>query len=155
MKKLRGQVTEIEQGADYAGKMDPASIALADAYLRHYASGRDGDFWAWEEVQRLLRADVSQAWAITKLLVKRADSDGTLGYIAAGPLEDFVDGFGNAALDMIEAACETDEKMQFALSGIWLERGSPVLIRWRGLMTRYGFMGGTRQPLSMHPDCWF
>jgi len=46
-------------------------------------------------------------------------------------------------------------RMQLALSGIWLERESPVLMRWRALMQKYGFMGGTREPLSKHPDCWF
>jgi len=135
--------------------MDPELSVLTDVYLRHHANRRNEDFWAWEEVQRRVRVDLAHAWAVTQLLVEKADSNTALGYVAAGPLEDFVDSYGDAALDVIEAACETDQKMQLALSGIWLERESPVLMRWRGLMNRYGFMGGTRQPLSTHPDCWF
>jgi hypothetical protein len=135
--------------------MDPELSALADVYLRHHVTGKDEDFWAWEDVQERVRTDLPHAWAITKALVEKADTDRALGYVAAGPLEDFVDGYGDAALDVIEAACETDQKMQLALSGIWLERESPALMRWQGLMQQYGFMGGSRQPLSTHPDCWF
>jgi hypothetical protein len=127
---------------------------LADVYLRHHSERREEDFWAFEEVQRIVQTDFSLAWVITRLLLEKANSDVALNYVAAGPLEDFVDGYGDAAVDVIEAACEQDQWMQFALSGIWLERESRVLTRWRGLMTRYGFMG-ERQPLSRHPDCWF
>lgn len=135
--------------------MDPNLPELANIYMRHYAQGRDEDFWAWEEVQRLVRNGLSQAWLIIEVLVERAESKEALSYVAAGPLEDFVDGYGDAALDLIETACETDQKMQLALSGIWLERESPVLMRWRELMNRLGFVGGTRKALSTHPDCWF
>jgi hypothetical protein len=83
------------------------------------------------------------------------ENEAALAFVAAGPLEDFVDGYGDNALDLLEAECETDQKIQFALSGIWLERESPVLMRWRELMNRFGFMGGMRKPLSTHPDCWF
>jgi hypothetical protein len=62
--------------------------------------------------------------------VEEADSDAALGYVAAGPPEDFVDGYGDAALDVIEAACEADQKMQLALSGIcWNEK---ALYRYDG-----------------------
>jgi hypothetical protein len=135
--------------------MDSELDQLTEVYLRHHTTMRDDDFWAWEEVQRRVRADLAQAWIVVQSLVERASSDDSLGYIAAGPIEDFVDGYGDAALDLIETACGTSEKMQLALSGIWLERESPVLMRWRGLMAKYGFMSGSRQPLSTHPDCWF
>lgn len=135
--------------------MDPNLLELADIYMRYHAQRRDEDFWAWEEVQRLVRAGLSEAWPIVQVLVERADSEFALDYVAAGPLEDFVDGYGDAALDLLEAVCETNQKMQLALSGIWLERESPVLLRWRELMKSFGFMGGTRKPLSIHPDCWF
>ncbi len=135
--------------------MHPEPTALIDVYLRHHANGRDEDFWAWEEVQRRVKADLAGAWAIIQLLVQKADSNGELGYVAAGPLEDFIDIYGNAALDVVETACKNDQRMQLALSGIWLERESSVLMRWRELMKLYGFIGGDRQPLSTHPDCWF
>lgn len=135
--------------------MDHNLLELADIYMRHHAQRRDEDFWAWEEVQRQVRAGLNDAWPIVQVLVERADSEAALDYVAAGPLEDFVDGYRDAALDLLEVVCETNKKMQLALSGIWLEQESPVLMRWRGLMKSFGFIGSTRKPLSTHPDCWF
>ena len=135
-------------------KTDVELSAIASVYLRHHSERNEADFWAFEEVVRIVQIDFHQAWTVTRLLVGMAGSDEALSYVAAGPLEDFVDGYGDAALDQVEAACREDERMQYALSGIWLEQHSPVLIRWRGLMARYGFLGGERQSLSWHPDCW-
>jgi hypothetical protein len=126
---------------------------LAGTYLRHHAQHREEDFWAWQEVDRIVRADLTRGWELTRLLLNKADSDQALGYVAAGPLEDLVDGYGDAALDVIEHACDGDPRLQLALSGIWLERDSPVRARWRALMTKYGF-DDERQFLSHHSDCW-
>jgi len=128
---------------------------LTDTYLRNHATHRDEDFWAWEEVTRIVQSgDLDRAWEVTLLLLTKAETDEALSYVAAGPLEDLVDGYGDRGLDRIVQACDTDSRLQFALSGIWLLPDSPVLERWQGLMTKYGFRNGSRQPLSYHPDCW-
>jgi hypothetical protein len=46
---------------------------LADTYLRHYANHRDEDFWAFQELDRIIRKDrgLDRAWEITLLLRKR------------------------------------------------------------------------------------
>jgi hypothetical protein len=134
--------------------MDFDLNTLADTYLRYHATKREEDFWAFDEVNRIIRSGLDSAWEITLLLLRRAETDEALGYVAAGPLEDIVDGYGDRALDRLEQASEADSRLQFALSGIWLLPESPVLQRWRGLMTKYGFRDGVRQPLSQHPDCW-
>jgi hypothetical protein len=128
---------------------------LADTYLRHHAEGDEDDFWAQEEVDRIVRSgDVDRAWSITLLLLRKAKTDKDLNYIAAGPLEDFIDGYGDRALDRVEQACDGEQRLQFALSGVWLLPDSPVLQRWRGLIRKYGFLNGSRTPMSPHPDCW-
>lgn len=128
--------------------------SLADTYLRSRQQ-RDEDFWAWERVQDTIRSgDLGRAYDITLLLLKKASTDDELSYVAAGPLEDLVDGYGDKALDRLEQACDEDSRLQFALSGIWLLPDSPVLQRWQGLMTKYGFATGKRKPLSRHSDCW-
>jgi hypothetical protein len=135
--------------------MDFDLNTLADTYLHQYATKRDEDFWACQEVNRILRSgDLDLAWEITLLLLRKAQTDDALGYVAAGPLEDIVDGYGDQALDRVEEACDKDSRLQFALSGIWLLPDSPVLQRWQGLMTKYGFQNGGRKPLSYHEDCW-
>lgn len=145
------------EGVDlrYAWNMDLELDELTEVYLRHHATNDDEDFWAYNEVYERVRAGFGEAWEVVQSLVEKADAGTQLGYVAAGPVEDFVDRYGDSALDVIETACETDQKMQLVLSGIWLLPESPVLMRWRDLMKKYGFMGGTRKPLSTHPDCWF
>jgi hypothetical protein len=126
---------------------------LADTYLRHHATQNDDDFWAWQRVDGIVRGgDLDRAWEIALLLLRKAPDD-ALGYIAAGPLEDIVDGYGNRGLDLAEQACDKDSRLQYALSGVWLLPDSPVLQRWQGLMAKYGFRNGNREPLSYHPDC--
>jgi hypothetical protein len=51
---------------------------LADTYRRHYAQKRDEDFWAWQEVDRIVRADLNRGWEITLLLLRKAENDGAL-----------------------------------------------------------------------------
>ena len=87
---------------------------LAEAYLRH----RDEDFWAWEEVQRTVKAGLNEGWQITLLLLERAASDNDVGYIAAGPLEDLIDVHGHKALDLIEEECKNNSRLQLALSTV-------------------------------------
>jgi Family of unknown function (DUF6869) len=128
---------------------------LTDTYLRHQANKNDQDFWAWQKVFQIVRSgDLDLAWEVTLLLLRKAETDDALSFVAAGPLEDIIDSYGDKALDRVEQACDEDPRLQLALSGIWLLPDSPVLERWRGLMERYGFRYGDRQPLSYHPDCW-
>ena len=134
--------------------MDCGLETLADGYLLHHATRSNDDFWAWQRVLEIVQGgDLDRAWEITLLLLKKAP-DEALGDIAAGPLEDFVDVYGDRALDRAEQACDGDPRLQFALSGIWLLPDSPVLQRWQELMTKYGFRNRNRKPLSYHPDCW-
>ena len=71
---------------------------LVDTYLRQHATKRDEDFWAWQEVDRRVKTgDLDLAWEITLLLLRNAPDD-ALGYVAAGPLEDLVDGYGDRAM---------------------------------------------------------
>ncbi len=134
--------------------MDYDLDTLADGFLRHHKTRRDDDLGAWQKVSEIVESgDLDRAWEITLLLLKKAP-DEALGYIAAGPLEDFVDVYGDRGLDRAEQVCDGDCRLQYALSGIWLLPDSPVLQRWQGLMTKYGFRNGNRKPLSYHPDCW-
>ena len=134
--------------------MDFDLNSLADTYLRQHATKSEDDFWAWEEVNRRVRSnDFDTAWEITMLLLQKAPDD-ALDYVAAGPLEDVVDGYGDRALDRVGKLFENEPRLQLALSGIWQFPESPVLRRWQGLMAKYGFRNGNRKPLSYHPDCW-
>jgi hypothetical protein len=128
---------------------------IADTYLRHHQTHSDEDFWAWQEVEDIVRGgDLDLAWQVT-LLLRKAPND-SLGHVAVGPLEDLIDGYGDQALDLVEEACNEDTRLQFGLSGVWLLPDSPVVGRFRTLMKKYGFglTEDKRKPLSPRPDCW-
>src|SRR5690242_17972771 len=112
---------------------------LADTYLRHHATRSDDDFWAWEEVHRLIKDDPDAAWRITLLLLDKAESDAEVGYIAAGPLEDLIDAHGHAALDRIDAVVERNQRLQLALSTVAVPYYYDEFDRWYDLLYRYGY----------------
>jgi hypothetical protein len=107
-----------------AGGQRPAA-ELAKAYLKHHRTKADRDFWAYEEVSERTsgkRAEVTDAWTLVLALVSAAE-DHALGYVAAGPVEDFVRRFGTQVIADIETAARRDPKFRAALGMIWLSHG--------------------------------
>jgi uncharacterized protein DUF6869 len=114
--------------------------ALAEAFLRnHRSSDKDKDFWAWEEVRRLVKDDPEAAWRVTLLLLDKAESDAEVGGIAAGPLEDFIDVHGHTALDRIDEVVARNQRLQLALSTVGVLYYYEEFDRWYDLLYRYGY----------------
>jgi hypothetical protein len=113
--------------------------ALAEAYLRNHRSFEDKDFWAWEEVRRLIEDDPEAAWRVTLLLLDKVESDAEVGYIAAGPLEDFIDFHGHTALDRIDEVVDRNKRLQLALSTVGVLYYYDEFDRWYDLLYRYGY----------------
>lgn len=116
---------------------------LASFYLRHYRSANnDEDFWAWQEVHRLVHDDLDAGWNVTLLLLEKTESDDEVGYVAAGPLEDLIDIHGHKALDRIEEVSDNNPPLQLALSTVGVLFYYEEFERWYGLLCRYGFRKG-------------
>jgi hypothetical protein len=120
---------------------------VVDSYLRHYALKEEQDFWAFDEVNRIVRRDPAAGWRLTSLLVNKAPSDEALAYVAAGPLEDLLTFHGPALIDHVAVAARADKRLQLALSAVWLNRANPVWERWFALMNEFGFADGKRVAL--------
>jgi hypothetical protein len=60
---------------------------IAEIYLRHFAAKQRDDEWAVTEVDNEVRRDPIGGWHVTRELVRKAESDEALAYVAAGPLE--------------------------------------------------------------------
>ena len=117
---------------------------VVDSYLRHYALKEEQDFWAFDEVNQIVRRDPAAGWRLTRLLVDKASSDEALAYVAAGPLEDLLAFHGPTVIDDVAVAARADERLQLALTGVWLNRASPIWERWFALMNEFGFSDGKR-----------
>ena len=72
---------------------------LVAAYLKHFETGDDGLFWAFERVQQYVRKDPTKAWEVTLQLIAAAPDPRTRGYVAAGPLEDLLYARGELFID--------------------------------------------------------
>jgi CRISPR/Cas system-associated protein Csm6 len=107
---------------------------LARRYLADYESGRpeSGDWSAWDAVDRLVRDDPTQAWAVVTELVTQSPTDEALFYIAAGPLEDLLAKHGPLVIDVIEHAAKRDPKIRRCLGGVWGNSITPAV--WDRLM---------------------
>ncbi len=113
--------------------MDHSNLdTLTKAYLR----GHQEDHWAWEEWQRIVKADLNAAWKLMLLMLERAESDG-LGRVAAGPLEDLIDLHGHKALDLIEEECKNNSRLQVALSQVEVLFYYDEFDRWYALLCQY------------------
>jgi hypothetical protein len=120
---------------------------IAEIYLRHFAAKHQDDEWAVTEVDDLVRRDPIGGWDVTRELVRKAESDEALAYVAAGPLEELLVNHGAVVIDLIERECLGNERLRLALSGVWLDREDPIWERWYKLMWKYGFAEGSQRPL--------
>ncbi|MGH9545807.1 MAG: DUF6869 domain-containing protein [Terriglobales bacterium] len=120
---------------------------LVATYLRYFETKQDEDFWAWEQVDALVRNDPDQAWEMVRNLIEHTTSDEALAYVAAGPLEDLLKKYGPIFIDRTEVESRKSIRFRLALSGIWLQPSDPIYKRWRALIAKYGVgYGGRRGP---------
>jgi hypothetical protein len=88
---------------------------LVAAYLSHYATGDEALFWAWQRVKEYVRTDPTKAWQLTLQLIAAAPDNGSLGLVAAGPLEDLLYARGPLFIDELERLASSDPKFLSAL----------------------------------------
>jgi Family of unknown function (DUF6869) len=70
-------------------------------------------------IQSGAKADLEAAWAMVLVLIERAPDAGTIGFIAAGPLEDIVRMHNGVLGDRILAEARRSPAFRRALAGIW------------------------------------
>jgi hypothetical protein len=93
----------------------PESSAITD--LADYVP--NPDFWAWEYVREVCGSGDRAALDRLVDLADSASNDEQLAYLGAGPVEDFVSGFGGLLIDDIEEAASTSPSFLRALRGMY------------------------------------
>jgi hypothetical protein len=109
----------------------PEQEQLVDAWFAHTAT-----FWAWERVNDLVRNDPEIGWRVITRLVDQAPSDGALGSIGAGALEDLLSSHGEHFIDRVEAAARNGVHFRITLAGVWQAGMSPAI--WERVMAARG-----------------
>lgn len=109
---------------------------LAERLLAHYSelvrgSETEEGRKAWDETRDLVRSDPEGAWRLIVAVLPKIPHE-ALTYLAAGPIEDLIDFFPEAATSRIESL-ESNEKLRKALGeiivGPWVS--SAVVARLR------------------------
>lgn len=93
------------------------------AYARDLCRDRrnDKDYWAVDALRELITEDAESAWHVVQELVRRAEDDSMLAFIAAGPLEDLLAEQGPLLIDRIGDSARENAPLRRALSGVWGE----------------------------------
>jgi hypothetical protein len=111
---------------------------LASTYLRQYQTKSDSDFWAYKQVSDIVRNRPQDGWRLARRLIELAPDDAALAYVAAGPLEDMVNWWGNELREEIEQEARRNRRFLEALGMIRVSEGkdSPHAW-WRALLEKY------------------
>lgn len=81
-------------------------------------------FWAYEQLDELIHEMPEVAWDVITEIRRLGGSDQLLSNLAAGPLEDFLVYHGEACINLIEAACKSDDQLRKLLGATW-QNGMP------------------------------
>jgi hypothetical protein len=85
---------------------------LLEGYLAHAEAvthdRKDQHFWAFNEMIDVIRADPESAWEVIVDIIARASDDATLGYVAAGPLEDLICEHPHLMIERVEKRARQD-----------------------------------------------
>ena len=114
--------------------------ALIRDWLMFLESNSDATQWANQEMTFVDPApDPEEAWACILEGVRRAPSEGVLGLIGAGTLENFLGHHGDAFTDRVEREADADPRFRYVVWNVWKwEISEPVWQRIQKLQARDG-----------------
>lgn len=93
-------------------------------------------------VDILVNKDPLKAVESTMEIINICKNDSELAYVAAGPLENLFVYHGHKIINKIKEEADCNEKLQLALSGVWLDEDEDSIFpQWLKLMERYNFTG--------------
>jgi hypothetical protein len=111
--------------------------AVARGYLDHFRVEHveHGDAsayeWALDAVHQLAWSDDPDvAWPVILALVRACGTDDERGYVAAGPVEDYLSKFDAAVIERVEVAAAADPAFRETLRGVYqMNMSYPVYLR--------------------------
>lgn len=97
-------------------------------------------FWAYEELDDLCSSSPDDAWEIVLGVLARNPSDGEVGMLAAGPLEDLLARHGRAIIERVEREARHSLAFASLLGGVWQNTmADDIWARVRAVWDRRGW----------------
>jgi hypothetical protein len=101
---------------------DDEISTVSRAWLSYTASQDEKDLWAVGAVDNWVnRGQLEVAWRLVLALCSEVDADDLkmIANIGAGPVENMITNFGDAALDLIESLVATNLTLLRAVAMVW------------------------------------
>lgn len=101
---------------------NPSTAEIVENYFKYHLEHDEELFWAWVEVDELVREDPEKGWALIQELLRKAPTRDCINYVACGPLEDLLKRNGEEFFARVKAEAQHDNRLLYALSGIYTTR---------------------------------
>ena len=88
-------------------------------HLPEEAPERDVHFWAFAQLNALVRDEPELAWQVAEAIRQLDISDQILANLAAGPIEDLLALHGEEFIDRVEALAQQDAVFKKMLGAVW------------------------------------
>lgn len=92
---------------------------LEEAWIEYHETKSADLFWAFEELEDLVRQNPEQAWEAIVSISRHSDDAQVLANLAAGPLEDILTYHGPAFIDRFEAYTRQHPEFVPVAKGVW------------------------------------
>ncbi len=93
---------------------------LRDAFARD-DTGQHPEFWTFALYSELITRRPELALAVALACLDLCADAEEAALLAAGPLEDLLDGAGPAVIEQLEILASDSPRLRYALSGVWLQ----------------------------------
>lgn len=94
-------------------------VLIRDAWISHARSSDQQYFWAWENMDAMVRNSPDDAFQLICMVLDVDQSDQVMESLASGPLEDLCAKHGAKLIQKIEATATASPTFATLLGGIW------------------------------------
>lgn len=108
--------------------------SLADSYLRHSGETTDEALKFHGAMLLLIAEEPDIAWTVMLRMIDIADSKEQLAYIAAGPIEDLLSGYGVRFVERARLHAREDTKFLYAIANVWLDKNDAAYVHVQNIM---------------------
>jgi hypothetical protein len=116
------------------------------AYLRTRLPQSEADFWAYESMLELHKANPQGAMDMTFWLIEACETDAQLQYVVAGPVEDLLWSGSEERFATFADACNRSPKVLRAMTMLAWEEEDPMFSKWKALLAAHGVTVAVETP---------
>lgn len=111
---------------------------LIHAWIEYHVTNNRSLFWAWEELDRLVRVEPELSWKLIQDIALESDEPIVLANLAAGPLEDLLLHHGKQFIDRIEIYTRQNPHFVPVVMSVWSNAiEKEVWDRFHAMQLRY------------------